>query len=81
MMMGNAPARVEAVRPPRWVYVRFPRGAMFGEPADAIKQRKVLEGTLNAFAAIQEPGGKIELPYRWESKPISWRGRQITEGP
>ena len=79
--MGNAPARIKPVRPPRWVYVRFPRGAMFGEPANPGKQRKVLEGTLNAFAAIQEAGGKIELPHRWEPQPISLRGRQITEGP
>ena len=80
-MMGNVPARVEPVRPPRWVYVRFPRGAMFGEPGNGTKQRRVLEETLEATKTIQEPGGKIEMPYRWEGKPISFRGREITEGP
>jgi len=80
-MMGNVVPRVELVRPPRWVYVRFPRGAMFGEPGNGTKQRRVLEETLEAAKAIQEPGKKIEMPYRWEGKPISFRGREITEGP
>ncbi len=80
-MMANVPARAEAVRPPRWVHVRFPRGAMFGEPGNQTKQRRVLEETLEAAEKIRDPGGKIEMPYRWEAKPISFRGRQITEGP
>jgi hypothetical protein len=79
--MGNAAARLELVRPPRWIYVRFPRGAMFGEPGNRTKQRRVLEKTLEAAESIQEPGGKIEMPYRWEGSPISFRGREITEGP
>ena len=79
--MANVPARTEPVRPPRWVHVRFPRGAMFGEPGNPAKHRKVLEETLKAFETITTPGGKIELPYRWEGKPISFRGREITEGP
>jgi hypothetical protein len=54
---------------------------MFGEPGNGTKQRRVLEETLEAAKAIQEPGGKIEMPYRWEGKPISFRGREITEGP
>ena len=44
-MMGNVVPRVELVRPPRWVYVRFPRGAMFGEPGTGTEQRRVLEET------------------------------------
>jgi hypothetical protein len=54
---------------------------MFGEPKNATKHRRVLEDTLMAFEAITTPGGKIELPYRWEASPVSWRGREITEGP
>jgi hypothetical protein len=54
---------------------------MFGEPGNGTKQRRVLEETLEAAKAIQEPGGKIEMPYRWEGKPISYQGREITEGP
>ena len=78
--MANVPARTEPVRPPRWVYVRFPRGAMFGEPGNAGKHRRVLEETLKAFEAILPPGGKIELPYRWEASPVMWRGKPLSEG-
>jgi hypothetical protein len=53
---------------------------MFGEPGNDSKQHKVLEETLKAFESILNPGGKIELPYRWEAPPVSWRGREITEG-
>ncbi len=79
--MANFTARMERIRPPRWVPVRFPRGTMFGEPGNRAKQRAVLDATLEAAAAITEPGGKVGLPFRWEAAPVAWRGRQITEGP
>ena len=79
--MANFTARMERIRPPRWVHVRLPRGAMFGEPGNWTKQRAVLEATLGAAAAIAEPGGNVELPFRWDAPPVAWRGRQITEGP
>jgi hypothetical protein len=79
--MANFTARMERIGPPRWVHVRFPRGAMFGEPGNHTKQRQVLEDTLQAATTIREPGGKVELPYRWEARPVAWRGREITEGP
>jgi len=79
--MANFTARMERIRPPRWVHVRFPRGAMFGEPGNRAKHRCVLEDILRAAATILEPGGKIELPYRWEAPPVAFRDRQIAEGP
>lgn len=79
--MANTRARIELVRPPRWVFVRFPRGAMFGEPGNTVKQRQVLEAVLEAAKKIDKPGENVELPFRWEAKPMSWRGREITEGP
>lgn len=79
--MANFTARMERVRPPRWIHVRFPRGAMFGEPGNRAKQRAVLEDVLRAGAAIAEPGGRAELPYRWEAPPVAWRDRHIVEGP
>jgi len=33
------------------------------------------------FQSIREPGGKLELPYRWEAPPVAWRGRELVEGP
>jgi len=79
--MANFTARMERIRPPRWVHVRFPRGAMFGEPGNTAKQRAVLEDVLRLGAGIPEPGGHVELPYRWEAPAVAWRGREIREGP
>ncbi len=80
MSLSNNPSRTEPLRPPRWAHVRFPRGAMFGEAGNAGKQRKVLKDALEAAYSIGEPGGKVELPYRWEGAPVQFRGRSITEG-
>ena len=79
--MANFTARMERIRPPRWVHVRFPRGAMFGEPGNTAKQRAVVEDVLRLGAGIPEPGGHVELPYRWEGPAVAWRGREIREGP
>ena len=65
---------------PRWVRVRFPRGAMFGEPGNRAKQLAVLRDTLAALGAIAEPGGSVDLPYRWEAPPVQWRGRPPPRG-
>lgn len=81
MSLSNFPARTERLRPPRWAHVRFPRGSMFGEPGNAEKQRKVLKDALEAAYTIADPGGMVELPYRWEAAPVMFRGRGLTEGP
>ncbi len=78
--MSNNPAATARVRAPRWVRVRFPRGAMFGEPGNREKHLAVLRDALGALAAIREPGGHLELPYRWEAAPVVWRGKSLTEG-
>lgn len=78
--MSNNPAATARVRAPRWVRVRFPRGAMFGEPGNREKQLAVVRDALGAFAAIRESGGHLELPYRWEAAPVMWRGKPLSEG-
>ena len=79
--MANFAARMERLRPPRWVLVRFPRGAMFGEPGNRAKHRAVLTAVLREGSAIAEAGGRVDLPHRWEAPPVMWRGREIVEGP
>jgi hypothetical protein len=53
---------------------------MLGEPRRDEKQRNVLSDTLRALAAIEVPGGSVELPYRWEANPVTWRGKPLREG-
>jgi hypothetical protein len=53
---------------------------MLGEPGNHDKQRAVLMDTLRAITAIEEPGGLVELPYRWEAQPVMWHGKPLREG-
>jgi hypothetical protein len=53
---------------------------MFGEPGNREKQLAVLRDTLAALTTIGEPGGSVELPYRWQAPPVLWRGRALTDG-
>ena len=78
--LSNNPAASERIRPPRWVQVLFPRGSMLGEPGSRDKQLGVLRDTLRALETIQEPGGHVALPYRWEAAPVMFRGKPLTEG-
>ena len=78
--LSNNPAATARVRAPRWVRVRFPRGSMLGEPGNREKQLDVLLDTLKSLETILEPGGHVELPYRWEAPPVIWRGKPLVEG-
>lgn len=78
--LSNNPAATGRVRAPRWVRVRFPRGSMLGEPGNREKQLNVLLDTLKSLETILEPGGHVELPYRWEAAPVMWRGKPLVEG-
>ena len=78
--LSNNPAATERVNPPRWVHVRFPRGSMLGEPGNREKQLNVLRDTFKALETIREPGGHVQLPYRWEAAPVMFRGKPLVEG-
>jgi D-proline reductase (dithiol) PrdB len=64
--LGNMPERMKLIRPPRALYVRFPRGSMFGEPFNIQRQRQILLDALEALRTVEEPGTVYELPYRWK---------------
>ncbi len=78
--LSNNPVRSLPLCLPRWLHVRFPRGSMLGEPGNKAKQSAVLRDALAALAAIDTPGGRVDLPYRWEAPPIQWRGKGLVEG-
>lgn len=56
----------EALPAPRNVMVKFRLGQVFGEPGDAAQQRTILRDSLAALRTVTEPGGIVELPYRWK---------------
>lgn len=63
--MGNEIERMEKIKPPRALRVRFGRGSMFGEPGNAERQRRILLDMLDALATLDVPGTIRELPYAW----------------
>jgi hypothetical protein len=63
--MGNEIERMEKIKPPRALRVKFGRGSMFGEPGNAERQRRVLLDMLDALKTFDVPGTVRELPYPW----------------
>jgi hypothetical protein len=63
--MANHRERLGYIRPPRSLFVRFPRGSMLGEPGNKARQRSIVLDALAALASMKTPGSVLELPYRW----------------
>lgn len=64
--VANNPVRMQAIKLPRAVQTRFPRGATVGTPNHADQQRNVLRDAFKMLSTATEPGETKELPYRWE---------------
>ena len=62
----NLKERMERLKLPRAVLVRFPRGAQFGPPHQIATQRQVLLDALAALEGATAPGILVELPHRWQ---------------
>ena len=55
----------EKVKPPRTIFLRWPFGHPLGEPFNILQQRAVLAEAFKALYSIHEPGGILDLPFRW----------------
>ncbi|MDH3294926.1 MAG: hypothetical protein OER95_11475 [Acidimicrobiia bacterium] len=78
--MTSARSITERVNPPRAVFVDLPLGHTSGAPHDPVGQRQLLTDALAAGFAIAEPGGIVDLPFRWidddwKASPLSWTRR------
>ena len=65
MLVGVLREMLEKAPAPRNVLVRFPLGAVFGEPGHVVQQRVLLGDVLAALLTIRQAGALVELPYRW----------------
>ena len=63
--IANLRDRVERIKYPRAVLVKFPRGATVGPPGDAALQRQVILDALHVLESATEPCAYVELPHRW----------------
>jgi hypothetical protein len=66
LSFGNMADRMSKIKPPRALLVKFPRGAMLGEPGNATRQRRIILDGLEALKTMTTPGTVRELPYRWK---------------
>jgi hypothetical protein len=64
--MGNEPERMEKIKPPRALRVKFGRGSMLGEPGNVKRQRRIILDALAALKTMSVPGTIQELPYQWK---------------
>lgn len=53
------------VKPPRAAWVKFPRGAVLGEPGNVDKHLAILRECLRLWSQWPEPGALVELPFGW----------------
>jgi hypothetical protein len=50
--------------------VEHPFGLTVGLPGDAVGQLAVLRATFQALATISEPGGVVDLQFKWNDDAI-----------
>jgi len=63
--MGNEPDRMERIKPPRALRVKFGRGSLFGEPANADRQGSIVLDALETLKTMEVPGTIRVLPHLW----------------
>ncbi len=59
------------------MFIDLPLGHTAGAPNDPVGQRQLLTDGLVSGFAITEPGGIVDLPFRWidddwKAAPLSW---------
>lgn len=64
--MGNMRERMEPIKPPRALLVKFARGSQLGEPGNVQRQRRIIMDALDALKTMTEPGTIRQLPYQWK---------------
>jgi hypothetical protein len=54
---------------PRIAGIEYPFGRTVGMPGDAPGQLAVLRLALQALVEIEQPGGRVDLPFEWPESP------------
>ena len=78
LSMTSALDITQAVKPPRAVFLNFPLGHQTGKPHQPKLQVQIVRDALNAFAAIDQPGTIVELPYIWDPNDRGWEATDYT---
>jgi hypothetical protein len=67
--LSNIPELTASTGAPRVAGIEYPFGRTVGMPGDADGQRAVVRAALHALAQIQDPGGRVDLPFTWPEPP------------
>ncbi|MGO9260310.1 MAG: hypothetical protein ACLQU1_28985 [Bryobacteraceae bacterium] len=65
--LSMVPELTASAGAPRIAAIEHPFGMTLGRPGDAAGQLAVLRATLRAMEALAEPGGVVDLPFKWTS--------------
>ena len=63
--LATIPVFTASVGAPRIAAIQHPMGRTVGMAGDAETQREVVRATLQAVEKIEEPGGRVDLPFEW----------------
>jgi len=72
MSRAQLKVTVDAVRPPRSVFLDYPLGSTCGRPNDPANQRAVLLAGQHLLESGRTPGEIVALPYVW-STDETWK--------
>ena len=79
LCMASALSIIEAVRPPRAVFVDFPLGHTSGKPFDTAQQDDLLARTLRAFETITTPSEVLRFDDCWGDDD-GWKAAVLDPG-
>lgn len=78
VMLASAFDIVEAVNPPRALFLDYPLGHTAGRPGDKAEQKAILRRALSALESMPGPGIQ-RLEYRW-AETDDWK-RRLVDAP
>jgi D-proline reductase (dithiol) PrdB len=78
--IGSGRDIIEAVKPPRAVFVNFPLGHQTGKPFDRPLQIAILKAAFETLKSAKTPGTIVDLPYQWRDGDDSWEKDALKRG-
>jgi hypothetical protein len=67
--LSNIPELTASLSVPRIAGIEYPFGRTVGMPGDASGQMAVVRAALQALVEIDQPGGRVDLPFEWPESP------------
>lgn len=69
---------VEAVNPPRAMFVDYPLGHTAGKPNDPVDQYVIVRRGLDLFKTVKRPGTLVDIGRRWDLDP-NWKAKTLAD--